>query len=201
MLRTHAPHLYDAAMKLLVALIGLLLSACAAPVARSITPRFERAVEPAELATLDLLVGTWEGTSETTVAETGAVLKLRVITRVQWDVGGQFVQERTAIEIDGLPPAGAMGMWTYDDTAGEYRLWRFDSNGATHEGTMTYDVETRTAFMRTEVFERGQVFPSVGEGFMRFVSDDEKVYEWTVFAPDSDEVSSKTVGRSRRVAR
>ena len=192
---------YPRGMKFPAALLALLLTACASPVTRTVTPRFERAAEPAELATLDMLVGTWEGTSESTLAENGTVLQLRAITRVQWDVGGQFIQERTAIEIDGFPPVGAMGMWTFDDTTGEYRLWRFDSSGATHEGTMTYDPETRTMNMRTEVFERGQVFPSVGEGFMRFVSDDEKVYEWTVFAPDSDEVVNKTVGRSRRVAR
>lgn len=157
------------------------------------------AEDPVELAELHALVGVWDGTATATIHETGEVHEARSVHRVQWEAGGQFLIERTATSTGGAEPTTSIGVWTWDDFKEVYRCWRFDSRGAVHQRTMTWNEAEERWDLEMSSTLRGDPVPQTSKGTLRFVTPDERHYTWDRFEPGAEKPWVSVEGTSKRV--
>lgn len=183
------------------ALLGLSLVFAGCNSRPRVTPSesLSAAAEPAELEQLNVLLGTWDGVAHITVLESGDTFKARSVREVHWEAGGQFLMERTVTRVEGGQPTTSVSLWTWDDSLGAFRSWRFDSHGTLHERILHWNEDEAFWQMEMTSQQRGESEPSLAEGVMRFISEDEKSYEWTRFKPGASEPWIKVKGQSKRV--
>lgn len=98
------------------------------------------AKEVPELQALANYVGTWDVaiTSKDSPFSKGE-------STATWILDGRFVQQTGVLKSDdGATVLKVTTLMTYDSEKKMYRMWSFLSNGATSEGTGTWDATTRT---------------------------------------------------------
>lgn len=133
-----------------------------------------RPQRPVELDKLNFLVGTWKGTSESTMAGIEGTMKGTGESTISWEADGWCLVERA--KFDG--PMGTMhavGVWTYDAKAKKYRVHFFDDWGGVATGTASHNAKTGTWKMQYK--SKGPLGDSVGIGTFTLVDDDK--IEWT----------------------
>ncbi len=179
--------------------VGLLAagSGCASP-GSSGAEKSERSVE---LDRLDMLVGRWRGTSHAIMAPNGRIVAGKAESHVRWDIGRQFVLEETEYDLDQFGESSALGVWTWDATAGVYRTWRFDSGGRVSMGTADYDADARTWALKSETVGVRQGERSIGKGTIRYLSDKEKIWDWSSRTAEGVDAGYTAFGRSLRVSK
>lgn len=129
-----------------------------------------------ELDRLDAFVGTWH--SETQMEMEGAEepMTMQGVESAEWGIDNRYLVQNMEYGTDENPMTGH-SLWTWDEDAGVYRNWWFDSHGQTGEGTSRYDEEEGVWYMKTKGRNMSNGMKTVGEGTMKFIDDD--TIEWT----------------------
>ncbi len=178
-----------------------LLTGCFSSKYRARQDVLRAAPDPPELAQLDSMLGTWDGVAQSIVVATGETFDARSVRRVQWEAGGQFLSERTVTTVAGAQPTTSLCIWGWDELAKVFRSWRFDSHGSIHERTMSWDEERQLWLLDMTTRTRGEAEPSTARGALQYISEDEKVYEWTRYKAGSDEAWIVITGKSKRISK
>lgn len=105
---------------------------------------------PAELDKLNMLAGKWEASGEAKMMGLDKPLTAKGTSQMAWDCDNWYLVEHSDYEMSELGKMKAIGIWTYDPKAKKYRIWWFDSMGATGRGTATFDEETKTWQMKAK---------------------------------------------------
>ncbi len=154
-----------------------------------------------ELVRLDMLVGHWESSHETRVEGSEEVTYVTSTVHARWELDGNFVVARATYRIGGIggDETRVKTLFTWDDQAGVYRTWAFDTHGNASTGTMRFDAATRTWHMKQESRNRVTDARGKGHGTMHYEDDDHKTFTWSQQAAGGSKYTAR--GRSRRVAR
>ena len=112
----------------------------------------------------------------------------------EWALGGQFVRTTGSVKTaDGSNDFELLGMLTFDQQGGVYRMWSFFSYGLVAVGEGIWNETTRTM---TETTPYGEITQTT----KRYFSTD-GVEEWTSVNTDpSGKVVSEMRGRNTRRA-
>jgi hypothetical protein len=148
-----------------------------------------RAPGPAEREVMGQWVGTWSG--ESTGDATDLLPRARHFRGVytaRWALDDQFVRGRNASDSGD---AAALWMMTFDQRKKAYRLWFFDTNGAS-EWVGHWDRDTHTMTWETTDTETG----STARDRTRFIDKDHQ--EWHMEVKGKDGKVRKLEGKLSR---
>lgn len=99
---------------------------------------------PEQLNQLNMFVGEWTSTARSEMPDSDEVLNSRGRNTIEWAADDRVLVERWESTMDSGESISGVSIWTWDETAGHYRLWDFDSHGSVSTGKATWDDETGT---------------------------------------------------------
>jgi hypothetical protein len=170
-------------MKHALIALALLASSCSAPAFRS--------------NSLAPMIGRWDGTAETTVAETGEVAKVRTVTFAGWARHDEVMVERTITKVHGQPAWSSVTTWVRVEELGGWKIYRVNTAGLEETGFATWDGNDAAWLIEARAVHSETGAETAGTGFVRFEMNDVREHEWVVRDPSGKQLFRVT-GRSER---
>lgn len=135
---------------------------------------------PAELDRLNDFVGTWKGETKITMFNgKDQVMISEGVNHAEWCCDGRFMVEHFEGTFGEGQAMTGIGIWTWDEKAGKYRTWWFDSFGSASTGEAEYDEEDG----EWELTGKGRNLitgdTTSGEGEIRVLGDNTLEYHFT----------------------
>lgn len=128
----------------------------------------------------ELTVKFWTGPGEPTVSQATSTATMVL--------GGRHLRDAVRGEIPGMGSFEGIGYTAYDNVAGKYRsVWIDNMSTGIMTGEGTYDEATKTLNMTSTYMDPFTKSGKTTRDVLRFVSDDEHVYESYEEGPDGAE--------------
>jgi len=124
---------------------------------------------------LSMLLGDWETAGEIKLIIIDEPIHTKGRNHAEWSLDGRMLVEHEQMDMGPLGPMSGMSVWTYDDGAGKYRMWWFDSFGETSQAVARWDDAAQTWRLRTTGRKYGH--STSGSGTVHKVDDN--TLEWT----------------------
>ena len=134
---------------------------------------------PAELARLDMFVGSWEGTAEITMSGEDEAMTSTGKNEVTWELGDRFLVHELEFEMGEHGTMEGVEVWTWDSRAKTYRTWWFSSIGEYAQGTAEYDEESGEWLTKGAGTNPMTGKPSYGKGTIKIADDNSMEWTWT----------------------
>jgi hypothetical protein len=167
-----------------LAALALLTTACSTPAFRS--------------TSLAPMIGRWEGTAETTLAETNEVVKVRTVTLAGWARHDEVMVERTITKVPGQPSWSSVTTWVRVDELGGWKIYRVNTAGLEETGFATWDGNDAAWRIEARAVNGETGAETSGSGHVRFEMNDVREHDWVVRDPDGNQLF-RVVGKSERV--
>ncbi len=97
---------------------------------------------PAELARLDMFVGSWEGTAEMMMPGADEAMTSTGKNEATWELDKRFLVSKLNLDMGEHGTMEGLEVWTWDNKAKTYRTWWFSSMGDAAQATARYDEES-----------------------------------------------------------
>ncbi len=136
-----------------------------------------RPQRPVELDRLNMFAGSWESSSEATMAMLDEVMTSTGSSEAAWECDGWCLVERATLELEGLGKMVMTSIWSWDAKSKKYRSMWAGNDGGTAVGTASYCEETKT--WRIKAKGRSSWGKSKAKGTVTFIDDDTMEWTWT----------------------
>jgi hypothetical protein len=127
---------------------------------------------------LNMMVGTWDATSEMTMAGMDQKMTSKGTATASLECDGHYLVEKYEGEMGEGQKYRGMGIRAWDPKARVFRMWWFDNLGAIGAGTSTYDAATRTWHNKAKS-ENPQGGTTYGTGMDKVIDDRTVEWQWT----------------------
>ncbi len=136
------------------------------------------APRPAALDRLNSFVGYWEGDMEMKMKGAPETMKATGNHRAEWSCDKRLLVSHYEGDMGEGKKMSGIEIWTYDDEAGKYRSWWFDSHGSAAEGAVEYDEETKTWLSSGTDQSMVTGVTTYGVGTMKLTDDNTMTWTW-----------------------